>query len=325
MANNLKDQDVESILTDDRKRKKTISNEFLHRLQKKHFIRFQLLPPAIALLSLPALPYLPFGPLEISLFLLFWIMTGFGITSGYHRLFTHRAYRASAPVQVILTIWGAMAGQGGVISWSALHRRHHEFSDKPGDPHSPNLHGESWQQRLQGLSHSHVTWMYKHDYPSVVHYAPDLIKNKLLVKVDQYYQWFAAMGLILPAMIGGLYHWSLTGAMAGFLWGGIFRMVWGGHTIWTINSFLHCFGHTRFETEEYSHNFGPIALISFGESWHNNHHAFPGSASFGLEWYRLDPGYWFIQMLALFGWAWDVKVPKVENIQSRLVKARASA
>lgn len=317
--------DVESIFTDMSKRKKTISNDFLHRLQRKHFIRFQILPPAIALLSLPLLPYLPFGPFEIFLFLLFWLITGFGITSGYHRLFTHRAYKTSAPVQAMLTIMGSMAGQGGVISWSALHRRHHEFSDKPGDPHSPNLNGSSVRQRLRGLAHSHITWMYKHEYPSVVHYAPDLIKNKLLLKVDQHYYWWAALGLMLPAVMGGLYHWSFAGAIAGFLWGGIFRMVWGGHTIWFINSFLHCFGVSRFDTEEHSHNLGPIALLTFGESWHNNHHAFPASASFGLEWYRLDPGYWFIWALEALGLAWDVKVPTSEKIQARLAKSEASA
>ncbi|MBO1054284.1 MAG: hypothetical protein HEQ25_20490, partial [Dolichospermum sp. DET73] len=174
-----------------------------------------------------------------------------------------------------------------IISWSALHRRHHELSDKHGDPHSPNLHGGNWRDRIRGLIHSHLTWMYKHEYPSVVHYVPDLIKNKNIVRVDRYYYLWASLGFVLPTLLGGLYHWSLAGALAGFIWGGVFRIIWGGHTIWSINSFLHCFGMSRFETEEHSHNFGPIALLTFGESWHNNHHAFPGSASFGLEWYRL--------------------------------------
>lgn len=321
MENELQTFDVESILVDSKKCKKTISNDFLHQLQKKHFIRFQILPLVIGFVSLPLLPYLPFGLFEVGLFLLFWMMTGFGITSGYHRLFTHRSYKAKEWVQVLLAIWGAMAGQGGVISWSALHRRHHEFSDKPGDPHSPNLNGALWRQRLQGLAHSHFTWMYKHDYPSVVHYASDLIKNKRLVKIDKQYYFWAVMGLLLPAILGGFYHWSMAGVISGFLWGGIFRMIWGGHTIWSINSLLHCFGNKRFNTEENSHNVGPIALFSFGESWHNNHHAFPGSASFGLEWYRLDPGYWFIQTLAGLNLAWDVKIPKPELIKSRLTKA----
>ncbi|MBD2279360.1 acyl-CoA desaturase [Aphanizomenon flos-aquae] len=312
---------VESILTDETKRKKVVSNSFIHRLQRKHFILFQILPFLLTLVFLPLIPYLPFGKFEIFLFVLFWLITGFGVSSGYHRLFTHRSYKTHDAVQVILAICGAMAGQGGVISWSALHRRHHELSDKLGDPHSPNLQGSSWLGRLRGLVHSHVTWMYKHEYPSVVHYVPDLIKNKTLLKVDRYYYLWAALGFVLPTLLGGLYHWSLAGALAGFIWGGVLRILWGGHTIWSINSFLHCFGMKRFQTEEYSHNFALIALFTFGESWHNNHHAFPASASFGLEWYRLDPGYWFIQLLEVFHLAWDVKVPTTEKIQSRELNA----
>jgi stearoyl-CoA desaturase (delta-9 desaturase) len=309
--------DVQSILTDKSKRKKTVDNPFLHKLQRRHFILFQILPLLGTITALLLIPYLPPGKFELFLFVLLWLVTGFGVSSGYHRLFTHRSYKAHPAVQVMLAIWGAMAGQGGVISWSALHRRHHELSDKPGDPHSPNLHGESWGDRLRGLMHSHVLWMYKHEYPSVVHYVPDLIKNKALVKVDRYYYLWAVLGVVLPTVLGGLYHHSLEGALLGFLWGGAVRIFWGGHTIWSINSFLHCFGVSRFETEEHSHNFGPGALLTFGESWHNNHHAFPGSASFGLEWYRLDPGYWLIQVLEALHLAWDVKVPTPEKIQAQ--------
>jgi stearoyl-CoA desaturase (delta-9 desaturase) len=309
----------ETVGTDDTKQKKAISNSFIHRLQKKHFIRFQIIPFVLIIVFLPLIPYLPFGKFEIFLFVLFWLMTGIGVSCGYHRLFTHRSYKTNDAVQIILAICGAMAGQGGVISWSALHRRHHELSDKHGDPHSPNLHGGNWRDRIRGLIHSHLTWMYKHEYPSVVHYVPDLIKNKNIVRVDRYYYLWASLGFVLPTLLGGLYHWSLAGALAGFIWGGVFRILWGGHTIWSINSFLHCFGMSRFETEEHSHNFGPIALLTFGESWHNNHHAFPGSASFGLEWYRLDPGYWFIKLLEVLHLAWDVKVPSTEKIQLRLL------
>ncbi|NET66242.1 MAG: acyl-CoA desaturase, partial [Moorea sp. SIO1G6] len=238
-------------------------------------------------------------------------------SSGYHRLFTHRSYKAHNALQIMLMIWGSMAGQGGVISWVILHRRHHELSDKLGDPHSPNLHGSNWPARLQGLIHSHFNWMYKHEYPSVVHYAPDLIKNKTVVKIDRYYYVLVILGLVIPALLGGMYHRSLEGAISGFLWGGAVRIFWAGHTIWSINSFLHCFGMRRFDTEEHSHNFGAAALLTFGESWHNNHHAFPGSASFGLEWYRLDPGYWFIQLMEALHLAWDVKVPSSEKIKIR--------
>ena len=311
----------EFILTDETKRNKTVDSPFIHRLQRRHFILLQILPFVGTLIALLLIPYLTCGFFELFLFVLFWLITGFGVSSGYHRLFTHRSYKAHNAVQIILAIGGAMAGQGGVISWAALHRRHHELSDKPGDPHSPNLHGSTWRDRLRGLTHSHLTWMYKHEYPSVVHYVPDLIKNKTLVRIDRYYYLWAALGLVLPALLGGLYHWSLEGALAGFLWGGAVRIFWGGHTIWSINSFLHCFGTARFDTEEHSHNFGPVALLTFGESWHNNHHAFPGSASFGLEWYRLDPGYWLIQLLEALHLAWDVKVPSPEKIKAQALNS----
>jgi stearoyl-CoA desaturase (Delta-9 desaturase) len=318
-ASNSSPIDVESIFVDDTRRKKVINSPFLHRLQKRHFLLFQILPTVGTLLFLPLMSYLPTGRFEIFLFVLFWIITGLGISSGYHRLFTHRSFKAHGAVQVLLAICGAMAGQGGVISWSALHRRHHELSDKSGDPHSPNLHGNNFISRLRGFFHSHVTWMYKHEYPSVVHYVPDLIKNQVLVKIDRYYYYWVSLGFILPALMGGLYHWSITGALAGLFWGGMFRILWVGNTIWSINSFLHCFGTSRFDTEEHSHNSGLFALLTFGESWHNNHHAFPGSASFGLEWYRLDPGYWLIQCLEAVNLVSEVKVPTAEKIQLRSV------
>ena len=318
---NIELEDFQSILTDSTKRKKSVDSPYLHRLQRRHFILFQVLPFVGTVAAILSIPYLPFGKFEIFLFLFFWLITGFGVSSGYHRLFTHRSYKAHPFLQGMLAIWGAMAGQGGVISWAALHRRHHELSDKPGDPHSPNLHGDHWRDRLIGLIHSHFSWMYQHPYPSVVHYVPDLIKNKTVVRIDRYYYYFASLGFILPAILGGLYHGSWAGALSGFLWGGAVRIFWGGHTIWSINSFLHRFGVRRFETQEYSHNFGPAALLTFGESWHNNHHGFPGSASFGLEWYRLDPGYWFIQTMEVLHLATNVKVPTAEKIAVRELNA----
>ena len=306
--------DFESIPTDDTKRKKVIDSPFIHRLQKRHFILFDALPFFGTLVALVLIPYIPVGPFELFLFVLFWLITGFGISSGYHRFFTHRSFKAKKVVEVALAISGAMAGQGGVISWAALHRRHHELSDKPGDPHSPNLHGSGWRNGIRGLVHSHLSWMYKHEYPSVVHYVPDLIKDKTLVKIDRYYYLWAVAGLLIPAILGGFYHRSFEGALSGFLWGGVVRMFWLEHTIWSINSFLHCFGTRRFQTQEQSHNFGLVALLTFGESWHNNHHAFPGSASFGLEWYRLDPASWLIQLLAALDLASDIKVPSKDKI-----------
>ncbi len=216
----------------------------------------------------------------------------------------------------VLAVLGSMAGQGGVVSWVALHRRHHECSDREGDPHSPNLAGGGLKGRLRGLAHSHFLWMRRHEYPNVVHYAPDLIRNRALVRVARLYYYWVALGLALPALVGGLVYQSWAGAVSGLFWGGLVRMFVLEHIIWAINSFLHMFGTHPYESRENSRNGGIFALLTFGESWHNNHHAFPDSSSFGLSWYRLDPGYWLIKILALGGLAWDVKRPSEERMKA---------
>jgi stearoyl-CoA desaturase (delta-9 desaturase) len=159
--------------------------------------------------------------------------------------------------------------------------------------------------------------MAKHEYPSTVHYVPDLLRDRAIVKVDKYYYYWIALGLLLPAAIDGLVHHSWVGALNGFLWGGVVRMFLLGHIIWSINSFLHRFGPRLFATPEHSRN-GPLfSLVTLGESWHNNHHAFPNSASFGLTWYRLDPGFWLIKLLEGAGLASGVKVPTKDRIRTK--------
>ena len=161
--------------------------------------------------------------------------------------------------------------------------------------------------------HSHFLWMRRHEYPNVVHYAPDLIKNRALVRVARQYYYWVALGLVLPAVIGGVVYQSWTGVISGLLWGGLVRMFVLEHIVWAINSFLHMFGTRPYASRENSRNGGVFARVTLGESWHNNHHAFPESASFGLDWYRLDPGYWLIRLLAACGLVWDVGLPSDER------------
>jgi stearoyl-CoA desaturase (delta-9 desaturase) len=290
-----------------------VSNAYLHRLQRRHFLLFDILPIAGTLAALAFLFVHPLGLTELVLFFSLWLLTGLGITVGYHRLFTHRTFKAKQSVTTALVILGSMAGQGGVVSWVALHRRHHECSDRDGDPHSPNLYGSDVKGRLRGLMHSHFLWMRRHEYPNVVHYAPDLIKNRALVRVARQYYYWVALGLVLPAVIGGVVYQSWTGVISGLLWGGLVRMFVLEHIVWAINSFLHMFGTRPYASRENSRNGGVFALVTLGESWHNNHHAFPESASFGLDWYRLDPGYWLIRLLAACGLVWDVGLPSDER------------
>jgi stearoyl-CoA desaturase (Delta-9 desaturase) len=301
--------------------RRTISNPYLHRLQRRHFLLFDVAPIAGTAAALALIPVLPFGATEIGLLVGMWIVTGLGITVGYHRLFTHRTFTASALTRTALAIAGSMAGQGGVVSWVAIHRRHHECSDREGDPHSPNLSGDGLRGVLRGLVHSHFLWMRRHEYPNIAHYAPDLLRDRRIVAVGRRYYTWVLVGLALPAVIGGLVHLSWTGAVSGLLWGGLVRIFVLEHIIWAINSVLHRWGTKPYDSRENSRNGGVFALLTFGESWHNNHHAFPESPTFGLQWYRLDPGFWLIRSLQAVGLARDLKTPSAERIASKKVTA----
>jgi stearoyl-CoA desaturase (Delta-9 desaturase) len=295
-----------------------IRSRHFHRLQRRHFILFDVLPFIGALIALGALFYRPIGALEASLFLAMWLVTGLGLTVGYHRLFTHRAFATGTAVSAMLIIMGSMAGRGPMVSWAAMHRRHHELSDHDGDLHSPNLHGESFLGRLRGFLHAHLTWMIEHDYPNVAHYVPDLMAQPALVRVNSYYYVWVLLGLLIPTAIGGLVAGSLWGAVGGFLWGGVVRMFAVEQAMSAINSIMHSFGGRPYCTRgDNSRNLGVMAWLAWGEGWHNNHHAFPYSAAFGLRWFEFDPGYLFIRLLAALGLAWNVKVPSAEKIALR--------
>jgi stearoyl-CoA desaturase (delta-9 desaturase) len=305
-------------------RKKTISNPYIHRLQRRHFLLFDVLPIIGTAGACAFLTVHPFGVTELGLLSGMWLLTGLSVTVGYHRLFTHRTFKTTPAVAAVLAVFGSMAGQGAVVSWVALHRRHHECSDQEGDPHSPNLSGSGWRGAIRGLAHSHFLWMHRHEYPNVVHYAPDLIRNRGLVRVARLYYWWVALGLLIPALIGGLVSMSWTGAVSGLLWGGFARMFLLEHIVWAINSFLHMVGTRPYDSRENSRNGAIFALVTLGESWHNNHHAFPESPSFGLDWYRLDPGYWLIRALAAAGLAQDLKVPAAARRDAKRISGTSA-
>jgi stearoyl-CoA desaturase (delta-9 desaturase) len=213
-----------------------------------------------------------------------------------------------------------------MLSWVAMHRRHHELSDQEGDLHSPNLHGATVYQRLLGFLHAHLTWMIEHDYPNVAHYVPDLMTDRALVAINRYYYAWVLLGLAVPAAIGGLATSSLMGALTGFLWGGVVRMFVVEQSMSAINSVMHTFGSRRFTTRgDNSRNLGVMALLAWGEGWHNNHHAFPYSAAFGLRWFEFDPGFVLIRLLETLGLVWDVKVPSQEKIIRRLARQETQA
>jgi stearoyl-CoA desaturase (delta-9 desaturase) len=298
--------------------KRIIRSRHLHRLQRRHFILFDVLPFLGTLIALGLLFYRPIGAFEISLFFGMWLLTGLGLTVGYHRLFTHRAFSTGTAVSGMLVIMGSMAGRGSMLSWVAMHRRHHELSDHDGDLHSPNLHGGTALERLRGFLHAHLTWMIEHDYPNVAHYVPDLMADRTLIAVNRHYYAWVLLGLLVPMAIGGLVAGSLWGAMSGFLWGGIVRMFVVEQAMSAVNSVMHTIGSRPFATrDDNSRNLGVMAWLAWGEGWHNNHHAFPYSAAFGLRWFEFDPGFVFIRLLETLGLAWNVKVPSPEKIALR--------
>jgi stearoyl-CoA desaturase (delta-9 desaturase) len=211
-----------------------------------------------------------------------------------------------------------------MLSWVAMHRRHHELSDHEGDLHSPNLHGATVLGRLRGFLHAHLTWMIEHDYPNVAHYVPDLMEERALVAVNRHYYAWLLLGLLIPTVIGGLATASLWGAFTGFLWGGIVRMFVVEQSMSAINSVTHMFGARPYLTrDDQSRNLGVMALLAWGEGWHNNHHAFPYSAAFGLRWFEFDPGFLLIRLLEALGLVWNVKVPSPERIAQRRVHQAA--
>src|SRR3954447_22719602 len=239
---------------------RVIRSRHLQKLQRRHFFIFDVLPFGGTLVALGLLFYRPIGVMEFSLFFGFWLVTGLGLTVGYHRLFTHRAFATSAAMSAILIVMGSMAGRGPMLSWAAMHRRHHELSDHDGDLHSPRLHGEGAFGRLRGFLHAHLTWMIEHDYPNVAHYVPDLMADRRLVAVNSYYYSWVGLGLVLPAAIGGLATMSLWGALTGLLWGGVVRMFVVEQTMSAINSVMHSFGAQPFVTrDDNSRNLGVMA------------------------------------------------------------------
>jgi stearoyl-CoA desaturase (delta-9 desaturase) len=244
-------------------------------------------------------------------------LTILGIEVGFHRLFSHRAFQTTTPIRVLLAILGSMAAQGGVIFWVAHHRCHHQYTDRSNDPHSPHLHGNSIWERLQGFWYAHLGWALAGKIPNSVLFAKDMLRDPAIVRVNQLQQYWVLIGLAIPAILGGILHWSWLGALQGFLWGGLVRIFLAQQVISSTNSICHLYGGRPFDAEDCSTNNIWLAIPSFGQSWHNNHHAFPSSAMAGLKWWQVDPGNWFIWMLEKLGLAWNVKMPTASQMEAK--------
>jgi stearoyl-CoA desaturase (Delta-9 desaturase) len=246
---------------------------------------------------------------EIAVMVVMYGLTGFGITIGFHRLLTHRSFTTTRFVRLLLAVLGSCAAQGPVICWVATHRRHHQRSDREGDPHSPHVHGAGIVAGLRGFWHAHMGWVFEADKPGLARSVSDLIADPILLKIDRLYFFWIALGLIVPAAALGLWTHSWHGWLAGLIWGGLVRICLTQHATWSVNSVCHLWGGRPYSTSDQSKNNLPVALLSLGEGWHNNHHAFPTSARHGFTWWQFDSSYLIIKIMERLGLAWNVRLP----------------
>jgi stearoyl-CoA desaturase (Delta-9 desaturase) len=256
-----------------------------------------------------------------------YTLTGVGITVGYHRLFTHRSFKTSRALRAVLAVLGSMAVEGPVIEWVSTHRKHHRFSDEDGDPHSPHVHRPpGWRGALRGLAHAHVGWMFRgKDMANPARYAKDVLADRDLLFISRTFPLWALVGLAVPFGLGMALTGSIAGGLTGLLWGGAVRIFLLHHITFSINSLCHYFGRRPFSTGDQSRNLAWLAPLAFGEAWHNNHHAFPTSASHGLSRRQLDPGGWLISAMERCHLAWDVVRIDPERQQARRAAGQVAA
>ena len=277
--------------------------------QRSHFVVCVLLPTVLAVLLPFVLPsnWLSFG--GVGLWAAMWFLVGgVGVSVGLHRHFAHRAFAATPLLRAAMAVFGCMAAQGTVCYWVALHRSHHTHSDQPGDSHSPIPAAQGMQGQWAAFVQGHIGWVWRHDVPSPIRYAADLIRDPLVVRVDRLYNWIVFSGVALPGAMGVVIWGGWGGFLIGAYWGGIVRIAVGHHIIWAINSVCHFAGQRPHDTGDHSANVWWLSWLSFGESWHNNHHQAPTSASFQHRWWQVDIGWAFIQLAGRLGWASKAKL-----------------
>ena len=268
------------------------------------------------------------GPLELALLVSSYVITCLGVTLGYHRMFTHRAFEASRAFRALIAVLGSMAVQGSVITWVADHRKHHTFTDQDGDPHSPHLAGPGFWGAIKGLWHAHVGWLFETvGTAERERFASDLLRDGVLRVVDKLFFVWVALSFAMPFALGWLIGGGLGAALTALLWGGFVRVFLLHHVTWSINSVCHFFGRKRFAIEDESRNVFWLAPLSMGEAWHHNHHAFPTSAFHGLRfWERIaDPTGLLIALFEKVGIVWNVVRVSPERQAAKTLPTRGPA
>jgi len=280
-----------------------------------------VLPPLVLLLVVLQAWNNTLHWLDVALFAFLYTLTALGITVGFHRLFTHRAFKTTPALRGVLAVLGTMAIEGPVISWVADHRKHHVYSDRLGDPHRPHVdHGGGWRGALQGLFHAHVGWLFDHQQRGArERFAPDLIADPVVSFVDRTFILWSLVGLAIPFALGWLIAGTVGAGVEALVWAGVVRVMVLHHVTYSINSLCHFFGRRSYRTSDHSRNLWWLAMLSFGEGWHNNHHAFPTSAVHGLGRRQLDISGLVILGIERLGLAWDVQRVSPERIASKAI------
>lgn len=257
--------------------------------------------------------------LNVGMLLGGYVLTVLGVTIGYHRLFTHKSFKASPVVTLVLGILGSMAVEGPILEWVATHRRHHQHTDRPDDPHSPHVHGTTFLSLMRGMAHAHLGWFFsKAPTPEFMQrYVPDLQADRLVSCLSRLFPLWVALGLLIPFGIAFIVTGTWVGAFMGLVWGGLLRVLLVHHVTWSVNSVCHLWGQRPFNTHDESRNNPIFGVLALGEGWHNNHHAFPTSAKQGLEWWQIDVSFLVIRLLWVFGLVREIRVPPPERIAAK--------
>ncbi len=261
---------------------------------------------------------------DLGIMVVMYVLTGVGITVGFHRLLTHRSFATYPWIERTFAVLGSLAVEGSVLDWVADHRKHHAFSDKDGDPHSPHVgHGTG----LRGLWHAHAGWLMEtQGLSDWKRYAPDLYEDPAMRRIGKRFPLLVLVTLLLPTVAGFvLSGFTLVGALEGYLWGGLVRIFMVHHVTWSINSLCHVYGRKRFEVDDQSTNLAWLALPSLGESWHHNHHAFPRSAYHGLKPWEIDLSGLLISTMGRLGLAWNIVRITPERQREKMIAPAGTA
>ncbi len=292
------------------------------RLEKFLVGAFVVVPMLALLAAIPLAWGWGLGWHDVIIAVAFYYISGLGISMGFHRYFTHSSFKATTGLRVALALAGSLAIEGPLLTWVADHRRHHKYSDHEGDPHSPWRFGDDWRALSKGLVWAHIGWMFDGNHTSQQKFCPDLLADKRMARISRAFPLLVAISLLAPALIGGLWSMSWQGAVTAFFWASLVRIAFLHHVTWSINSICHTFGKEEFEVRDKSRNVNWLAILSFGESWHNLHHSDPTCARHGALRGQIDTSARLIWFCEKFGWAYDVRWPDEARLSGRKTGSR---